>query len=237
MSASAFMRIRDGFEPHGDKPFAITPEQSQGSNFENANRPFAAGRGNGGCICLPKLAGRPSPEGRRGPRSHRLTTEFLRTSISYLREDGTLRDQHIPCSAALSPSITLNSALMSRTTGAECESCSSSRAFGSTGTKSCAPRLRLASLRRCARAPTTEQRSRPALVFITNTPISVPGSHFRGCPLRYLLRGRWRYTIGSGPGIDIHHDTRVTRGSPRIELEHRGRAETAVVADCRREFH
>ena len=29
------VRFRDGYEPHGDEPFAFTPEQSQGSYFEN----------------------------------------------------------------------------------------------------------------------------------------------------------------------------------------------------------
>ena len=29
------VRIRDGYEPHGDSPYEITPEQTQGSYFEN----------------------------------------------------------------------------------------------------------------------------------------------------------------------------------------------------------
>ena len=29
------VRIRDGYEPHGNTPYEITPEMSEGSYFEN----------------------------------------------------------------------------------------------------------------------------------------------------------------------------------------------------------
>ena len=40
-----YVRIRDGFEPHGNSPYQITPELAQGSYFESDDRPLAtAGR-------------------------------------------------------------------------------------------------------------------------------------------------------------------------------------------------
>ncbi len=30
-----YLRIRDGYEPHGSAPYEITPETSEGSYFEN----------------------------------------------------------------------------------------------------------------------------------------------------------------------------------------------------------
>ena len=52
------MRFRDGYEPHGDTPYEITPELTQGSYFENLTAHSAAGAGNGELYSCLRAIGR-----------------------------------------------------------------------------------------------------------------------------------------------------------------------------------
>ena len=88
------MRYRDGYEPHGDQPYQITPELAQGSYFENLT---------GRSQRVQAIASLYLPM-RRWVGSHQVKTgldldltsyneNVARTSVSYLREDRTLDRQ------------------------------------------------------------------------------------------------------------------------------------------------
>jgi hypothetical protein len=86
-----FVHIRDAYEPHGDTPFAITPEMAQGSYFENST-----GRSQRleetGVLYLPprNLAGRHDLQAGVDLDEIHFDDEFTLEPIRYLREDGTL---------------------------------------------------------------------------------------------------------------------------------------------------
>jgi len=84
-------RIRDGYEPHGSTPFAITPEQTQGSYFENATSRSQRVEANA-ALYLP-------PQHWLGVHNFKAGVDLdrigfgeivARAPVSYLREDGTL---------------------------------------------------------------------------------------------------------------------------------------------------
>lgn len=85
------MRYRDGFEPHGDIPYQITPEMAQGSYFENltgrASRP--EGRAD---LYLPPRHLMGQHDLRMGIDLDHITynQNQTRAPVSYLREDRTL---------------------------------------------------------------------------------------------------------------------------------------------------
>jgi hypothetical protein len=102
------MRFRDGYEPHGDAPYQITPELAQGSYFENltgrSHRTQAVAT-----LYLPV---------RHWLGNHQVKTgldldftsyneNVARTPVSYVREDGTLDRQSV---FAPAPPFTLHNA-------------------------------------------------------------------------------------------------------------------------------
>lgn len=96
------VRIHDGYEPHGNSPFQITPELSLGSYFENLRSYSQRIEGNAALYLPP----------RRWGGLHNLkfgidldrigfNEAITRASVSYLREDGTLlRRSDFPTTAS-----------------------------------------------------------------------------------------------------------------------------------------
>lgn len=90
-TGAAFLRIRDGWIPHGDSPFEITPETSKGSYFENLTG-HSRRLEEKMTLYLP-------PRHWHGEHNFRLgvdldqigfSQETFRAPINYFREDGTL---------------------------------------------------------------------------------------------------------------------------------------------------
>jgi hypothetical protein len=85
------MRIRDGYEPHGDSPFQITPELSLGSYFENLTSHSQRIEGNVALYLPPRrLIGLHNLKCGLDLDHVGFDEAVLRTPVSYLREDGTL---------------------------------------------------------------------------------------------------------------------------------------------------
>lgn len=84
-------RIRDGYEPRGTSPFEITPEQTQGSFFENANGRSQRVEGNG-ALYLPPQHWHGVHNFKAGIDLDRIGfgQTMFRAPVSYLREDRTL---------------------------------------------------------------------------------------------------------------------------------------------------
>jgi hypothetical protein len=85
------VRFRDGYEPHGDSPYEITPELTNGSYFENLTAHSQRDEGTATLYLPPRHW-----EGRHDLKAgldldHIDFDESLsRAPVSYLREDGTL---------------------------------------------------------------------------------------------------------------------------------------------------
>jgi TonB dependent receptor len=86
-----FVRFRDGYEPHGDAPYELTPELSQGSYFENqlshSRRPEMTAT-----LYLPPRYWFGRHDLKAGIDLEYVSFEeaVWRASVSYLRENGTL---------------------------------------------------------------------------------------------------------------------------------------------------
>ncbi|HEX5432486.1 MAG TPA: TonB-dependent receptor [Bryobacteraceae bacterium] len=87
----ADIRFRDGHEPHGNTPYAITPESSQGSYFENLTGRSQRTEANAS-LYLPAIQWRGVHNVQAGIAINHTgyNEEVTRKSVSYLREDGTL---------------------------------------------------------------------------------------------------------------------------------------------------
>ena len=85
------VRFHDGYEPHGDSPFEITPELSLGSYFENLRSHSQRIEGNA-ALYLPPWRGAGLHNLKAGIDLDRIGFDeaITRASVSYLREDGTL---------------------------------------------------------------------------------------------------------------------------------------------------
>ena len=86
-----YVRIRDGFEPHGNTPYAITPEIAEGSNFQSQTGRSQRLEGNAALYLAPRQwFGR--HDLRLGVDVDRVAYNQQQTynPVSYLREDGTL---------------------------------------------------------------------------------------------------------------------------------------------------
>jgi len=90
------LRYREGFEPHGNTPFALTPEQSTGSDFDNATTRSERFEGYSD-VYLPAMRFEGSHQFRLGVDADHVG--FLENvslaPVSYLREDGTLTRQSV----------------------------------------------------------------------------------------------------------------------------------------------
>ncbi len=87
----AMVRFRDGYEPHGDTPFEVTPEKYQGSFFETATNTSRRVEGNA-ALYLPPLTWIGKHDLKMGVDLDQVNfgEQVTRSPIRYLREDGTL---------------------------------------------------------------------------------------------------------------------------------------------------
>ena len=94
--AAGFVRIRDGYEPHGDSHYQITPELPNGSYFENLVGTSQRTEGTAG-LYLPPLHWAGRHDFKLGADLDHVGYDenVSRAPISYLREDGTLLRQSI----------------------------------------------------------------------------------------------------------------------------------------------
>jgi hypothetical protein len=87
----AVVRFRDGYEPHGDSPYEITPELTQGSYFENAIAHSEREQGTATLYLPPRhWEGRHDLEAGIDLGHISFDESLFRSPVSYLRENGTL---------------------------------------------------------------------------------------------------------------------------------------------------
>ncbi len=91
-----YVRIRDGYEPHGNAPYLITPELSNGSYFENLTGRSQRLEGTA-AFYLPPRHWMGKHDLKVGLDLDHITDdqEQTRTPVSYLRENGTLLRQSV----------------------------------------------------------------------------------------------------------------------------------------------
>jgi hypothetical protein len=86
-----YVRIRDGYEPHASTPYAITPEMAEGSYFENLSGRSERLEGTTALYLPPRHWGGQHDVKMGLDLDHiGYNQDQTRTSVSYLREDGTL---------------------------------------------------------------------------------------------------------------------------------------------------
>ncbi|MGD0797119.1 MAG: hypothetical protein ABR910_05280 [Acidobacteriaceae bacterium] len=84
-------RIRSGYEPHGDVPFELTPETSEGSYFEDLTGRSSRIQETGALYLSPRhWVGQHDLKAGVDLDQISFGEEFSRAPVSYLREDGTL---------------------------------------------------------------------------------------------------------------------------------------------------
>jgi len=89
-----YTSIRDGFEPHGNAPYEITPELQQGSYFENQTGRSQRLEGTATLYLPPKhWAGRHDVRAGLDADHIAYNQKQALAPVSYLREDGTLMRQ------------------------------------------------------------------------------------------------------------------------------------------------
>jgi outer membrane receptor for ferrienterochelin and colicin len=87
----AVVRFRDGYEPHGESPYQITPELTQGSYFENLTAHSQREQGTATLYLPPRhWEGRHDLEAGVDLDHVGFDENVSRSPVSYLREDGTL---------------------------------------------------------------------------------------------------------------------------------------------------
>jgi len=86
-----FVRFRDGYEPRGDEPYALTPELSQGSYFENQVSHSYRSDGTA-TLYLPPRHWLGRHDFKTGLELDHISfdVDVARDPVNYLREDGTL---------------------------------------------------------------------------------------------------------------------------------------------------
>jgi hypothetical protein len=88
------VRIRDGYEPNGNSPYQLTPELPSGSYFESETGRSQREEGTAALYLPPRmLMGTHDLKFGADLRHTGYTEKVTRSSISYLREDGTLLRQ------------------------------------------------------------------------------------------------------------------------------------------------
>ena len=95
------VRISDGYEPHGDTQFEITPEMSEGSYFENETGHSQRVEGNA-ALYLPQKHWAGQHDLKAGIDVDHISygENVTRAPVEYLREDGTLlRSSIFPATA------------------------------------------------------------------------------------------------------------------------------------------
>lgn len=91
-----FVSIRDGYEPHGNAPYEYTPEQTEGSYFENLSGRSQRLEGTAALYLPPRQwLGRHDVKAGLDVYHIAYDQRQTRTPVSYLREDGTLERQSV----------------------------------------------------------------------------------------------------------------------------------------------
>lgn len=95
------LRFRDGYQPHGNAPYALTPELAQGSYFENRTQHSQRVQGTA-TLYLPahRWAGLHAMQFGLDMDHIGDNENVTRAPVSYLREDGTLERQSVFTPAA-----------------------------------------------------------------------------------------------------------------------------------------
>lgn len=89
-----YVRIRDGYEPHGNSPYEITPEMADGSYFENLTGRSQRLEGTATLYLAPRhWMGRHDLKAGLDLDHIAYNQQQARTPVNYLREDGTLLRQ------------------------------------------------------------------------------------------------------------------------------------------------
>jgi hypothetical protein len=90
------VRFSDGYEPHGDIPFQITPELTEGSYFENLTSHSQRIEGNAALYMPPQhWAGEHDLKAGVDLDHIGFSEAVTRSAVNYLREDGTLLRQSV----------------------------------------------------------------------------------------------------------------------------------------------
>jgi len=101
-----FVSIRDGYEPHGSAPFEYTPEQTEGSYFENLSGRSQRLEGTAALYLPPRQwLGRHDVKAGLDLDHIAYDQRQTRTPVSYLREDGALERQSV---FAAAPAFTMH---------------------------------------------------------------------------------------------------------------------------------
>jgi hypothetical protein len=88
------LRFRDGYEPHGDSPYELTPEIAQGSYFENEVSHSQREEGTAALYLPPQhWAGRHDLKTGIELNHVGFDEDISRAPVNYVREDGTLLRQ------------------------------------------------------------------------------------------------------------------------------------------------
>jgi hypothetical protein len=100
----AVVRVRDGYEPHGNAPYQITPELPSGSYFENLTGRSQREQGTAALFLPPRrLAGQHDLKFGIDLDHVGYNESVARAPVSYLREDKTLlRESSFPAAAPFS---------------------------------------------------------------------------------------------------------------------------------------
>ncbi len=103
-----YVRIRDGFEPHGNSPYQITPELAQGSYFESETGRSQRLEGNGTLYLPPRQwMGRHDLKAGIDLDHVGYEQKQLFAPVNYLRKDGALERQS---TFAPAPTFTMHNA-------------------------------------------------------------------------------------------------------------------------------
>ena len=95
-SGVGFVSIRDGYEPRGSAPYEYTPEQTEGSYFENLSGRSQRLEGTATLYLPPRQwMGRHDVKAGLDVDHIAYDQRQTRTPVSYLREDGTLERQSV----------------------------------------------------------------------------------------------------------------------------------------------
>jgi hypothetical protein len=90
------LRFRDGYEPHGNSPYELTPESAQGSYFENEVSHSQREEGTAALYLPPRYwAGRHDLKTGIELDHIGFDEDISRVPVNYLREDGTLLRQSV----------------------------------------------------------------------------------------------------------------------------------------------
>jgi hypothetical protein len=101
-----FVSIRDGYEPHGSAPFEYTPEQTEGSYFENLSGRSQRLEGTAALYLPPRQwLGRHDVKAGLDLDHIAYDQRQTRTPVSHLREDGALERQSV---FAAAPAFTMH---------------------------------------------------------------------------------------------------------------------------------